>query len=159
MAVPFIAAVLGAALVTATTASPGPALTPVAAGDGVRVTSQSARWTGLVGMNELKDDSESMFLISGEIENGGSEPVKWVKLAYELVADTTDGEVVLASEYGYNFRAEALRSAAVESGDIPPTAVPIRPLAAGEKDLFRMVFFRADVPRFDRWRVRVLEVR
>ena len=66
---------------------------------------------------------------------------------------------MLASEYGYNFRAEALRSPAVEAGDVAPTTVPMQPLAPGEKDIFRMVFFRTDVPRFDRWRVRILEVR
>ena len=156
---PFIAAVLGAAVIAATTASPGPVQTPLASLDGVRVVTQSARWTGLLSIDELTDESESMFLISGEIENARNTPVNWVKLRYELVADTNDGEVVLASEYGYNFRAEALRSAAVEAGRVEPTAVPIQPLAAGEKDLFRMVFFRADVPRFDRWRVRILEVR
>ena len=73
---------------------------------------------GLVAMDDLKDDSESMFVISGEVENAGAEPVSFVKLGYELVADTSDGEVVLASEYGYNFRAEALRSPAVEAGEI-----------------------------------------
>jgi hypothetical protein len=37
--------------------------------------------------------------------------------------------------------------------------VPVRSLGPGEKDLFRMVFFRSDVPRFERWRVRIMEVR
>lgn len=110
-------------------------------------------------MNELKDDSDSMFLISGELENDTPAPVTAVKIGYELLGDTGDGEVLLASEYGYNFRAEALRSPAVEAGDVLPTMVPVQPLAPGEKDLFRMVFFRSDVPRFDRWRVRILEVR
>jgi hypothetical protein len=125
----------------------------------VRIVSQAARWTGLLAIDHLKDDSESMFLISGEVENLGPATVTSVKLGYELLADTSDGEVVLASEYGYNFRAEALRSPAVEAGEVSPTTLPIRPLAPGEKDLFRMVFFRTDVPRFDRWRVQILEVR
>jgi hypothetical protein len=133
--------------------------TPGAGVGEVRVVSQSARWTGLVTMDQLKDDSESMFVISGEVENSGGAPVSYVKLGYELVADRDEGEVVLASEYGYNFRAEALRSPPVEAGDVARTAVPVQPIAPGEKDLFRMVFFRTDVPRFDRWRVRILEVR
>jgi hypothetical protein len=149
---------LSAAALACTASGPPPA-TPAAGTAQVRVINESARWTGLLTMNELADDSESMFLISGEVENAGSAPVSFVKLGYELLADTGDGEVVLASEYGYNFRAEALRSPPVEAGDVAPTAVPVRALGPGERDLFRMVFFRSDVPRFDRWRVRILEVR
>lgn len=151
-------AIVAFAAVAADTPIPLSTAAPAGAG-GVRLVSQSARWTGLLAMDQLKDDSESMFLISGEVENLGPTSISSVKLGYELVADTSDGEVVLASEYGYNFRAEALRSPAVESGEVAPTMVPIRPLGPGEKDLFRMVFFRADVPRFDRWRVQILEVR
>jgi hypothetical protein len=139
--------------------TPSPPTPPGAHSGGVRVVSQSARWTGLLPMNELKDDTDSMFLISGELENDTKAPVTSVKIGYELLSDTSNGEVLLASEYGYNFRAEALRSPAVEAGDIAPTMVPVQPLAPGEKDMFRMVFFRSDVPRFDRWRVRILEVR
>ena len=155
-----IATLLAAALLAATTPGPAPATPPMASAGGVRVVAQSARWTDLVAMDELTDGANTMFLISGEIENGGVTPVSWVKLGYELLAGGADGgDVVLASEYGYNFRAEALRSATVEAGEVAPTAVPLRPLAPGERDLFRMVFFRTDVPRFERWRVRILEVR
>ena len=129
-----------------------------AAHDGIRIVHQSARWTSLLAGDELKDSGDTMFVISGEVENTGSAPVRWVKLVYELLNDTADGEVVLASEHGYNLRAEALRNPAVESGATPAAAVPVRRLAPGETDLFRMVFFRADVPHFDRWRVRVVEV-
>jgi len=139
--------------------TPSPPTPPSAHSGEVRVVSQSARWTGLLPMNELKDDTDSMFLISGELENDTKAPVTSVKIGYELLSDTGNGEVLLASEYGYNFRAEALRSPAVEAGDVAPTMVPVQPLAPGEKDMFRMVFFRSDVPRFDRWRVRILEVR
>jgi hypothetical protein len=159
-AVVSLASVLAAALVAAATPSPALAPTPLAgAANGVRVVSQSARWTGLLAIDELKDGEETMFVISGELENTGPGPVSWVKLGYELLGDDNQGDVVLASEYGYNFRAEALRSAPVEAGDVAPDSVPVCPLDPGEKDLFRMVFFRADVPRFARWRVRILEVR
>lgn len=149
------------AAVVIAVATPHPEWSPAAASNaaGIRIVSQGARWTSLLAGDELKVSGDTMFLISGEIENTGAAPVSWVKLAYELLADTTGGEVVLASEYGYNVRAEALRSPPVEAGATPPTAVPVRSLAPGERDLFRMVFFRADVPRFDRWRVRILEVR
>jgi hypothetical protein len=150
-------ALLLTAALAAATPSPGQP-TPGAAGAAdVRIVSQAARWTGLLAIDPLADDSESMFLISGEIENAGPAPVAWVKLGYELWADD-DPDLVLASEYGYNFRAESLRGPGVEAGGAPHAAVPVAPLAPGERDLFRMVFFRADVPRFDRWRVRILEV-
>lgn len=155
-----LASVLVAALVAAATPSPALAPMPLAgAANGVHVVSQSARWTGLLAIDELKDGEDTMFLISGELENAGSAPVSWVKLGYELLGDGTQGDVVLASEYGYNFRAEGLRSAPVEAGEVAPDTIPVRPLDPGEKDFFRMVFFRADVPRFARWRVRILEVR
>jgi hypothetical protein len=155
--VSLITAVLAAALAASET--PTPATTGSSERAEVRVVHQAARWTGLLQMDELKDDSDTMFLISGELENVGPGSVSYVKLGYELLGDGSEGEVVLASEYGYNFRAEALRSAAVEAGEVAPTMVPVRPLAPGEKDLFRMVFFRTDVPRFERWRVRILEVK
>ena len=149
----WLVALLAVAVTPGSDPSPG-----LPAGE-VRIVSEVAHWTGLVGMSDLKDDTESMFVISGEVENGSAAPITFVKLGYELLADTDSGEVILASEYGYNFRAEGLRSSPVESGEIKPAAAPVRGLAPGEKDLFRMVFFRADVPRFDRWRVRILEVR
>jgi len=154
-----IATLFAAAFLAVATPLPTPAGPPTASDGGVRIVAQSARWTGLVAMDDLTDGANTMFLISGEIENGGATPVSWVKLGYELLADGSDDDAVLASEYGYNFRAEALRSAVVEAGEVAPTAVPLRPLAPGERDLFRMVFFRSDVPRFERWRVRILEVR
>ena len=150
-----IAPLLAAAALALTMPSPSVSTTPPADHPGARIVSQSARWTGLLTMDDLQDESETMFLISGEIENGGPTPIAWVKLGYELLGDD---DAVLASEYGYNFRAEALRGAAVEAGEVAPADVPIRALAPGEKDMFRMVFFRSDVPRFERWRVRILEV-
>jgi hypothetical protein len=156
--VPSLTTVLAAAALTLTLPSPAPSTTPPADRSGARIISQAARWTGLPTMDELADDSPTMFLISGEIENVGPTPIAWVKLGYELLG-AGDDDVVLASEYGYNFRAEALRGAVVDTGGATHVDTPIQPLAPGERDLFRMVFFRADVPRFERWRVRILEVR
>lgn len=102
-------------------------------------------------VDDLQGGAETIFVISGEVENTGSEPVAWVKLGYELTEGRGADTVVRASEYGYNGRAESLR------GSEPHATV--QPLAPGEKNLFRMMFFRSDVPRFDAWRVRILEVR
>ena len=150
---------LAVALLAAATPDATPPAGGGARGDGVRIASESARWTSLLPVDELQGGGDTMFLISGEVENAGATPVASVKLSYELLADGNAGEVVVASEYGYNFRAEALRSPAVEAGEVPIAEVPVRSLGPGEKDLFRMVFFRSDVPRFERWRVRIMEVR
>ena len=124
---------------------------PVATTRGVRIVRQSARWAGLLPVDDLQDSGETMFVISGEVENAGAEPVAWVKLGYELLDGSGADAVVRASEYGYNRRAEGLR------GPAPHAAVA--PLAPGEKDSFRMTFFRSDVPHFDTWRVHILEAR
>ena len=135
-----------ALLLTAATPLPGAA--PAA-----RIVSQQARWTGLAPVDDLGTDTEGMFLISGEVRNDGSLPVAAVGLVYELVADG----VVVASEHGYNRRAEALRDPEVESGAVRREQLAIAPLQPGESDMFRMMFLRGAVPRFDTWRVRIDE--
>ena len=128
-------------------ATPLPTPAPVAA----RIVTQGARWTSLLPVDDLAAGGEGFFLISGEVRNDGTAPLADVRLVYELVADG----VVVAREYGYNRRAEALREPAVESGAVAREQVAIPPLRPGETDLFRMMFLRGDVPRFDEWRVRV----
>jgi hypothetical protein len=130
--------------------------TPPQPPDPVRIVSQSARWAGLLGPDELSDERVSVFVISGEVENVGPAPIAFIKLAFELIRDGAEGESIVANEYGYNLRAEALRDPALEAGDPRATPPSIRPLAPGERDLFRMTFFRQDVPHFERWRVRIL---
>lgn len=129
-----------------TAATPLPTSAPAA-----RIVSQQARWTGLAPADELGAETDGMFLISGEVRNVGAVPLGDVRLVYELVADG----VVVASEQGYNRRAEALRDPEVESGAVRREQLAIVPLLPGESDLFRMVFLRGAVPRFDTWRVRV----
>lgn len=128
-------------------AAPPP--TPAAAA--VRIAAQDARWTSLAPVDELGGGRDGLFLISGQVRNDGPAPVGAVRLVYELLA----GDVVVAREHGYNRRAESLRDPAVESGAAPRARLAVPPLRPGESDLFRMVFLRGDVPRFDRWRVRV----
>lgn len=122
----------------------------------VRVEWVEGRWTELSGADSLSNDARSLFLISGELRNAGDAPITWVKLGFDLLDERY---AVVAHEFGYNHRAEALRDPAVEAGDDDRARLDIRPLPPGASDSFRMVFFRADVPRFVRWRVRVLEVR
>src|SRR5690606_25369975 len=86
---------------------------------------------------------------SGTLRNNGAHPVAHVRLVHELL----DGDAVVAREWSYNRRAEALRDPAVAAGHITPPA--IAPLAPGDEDGFRMLFLRGDAPRFDRWRVRI----
>jgi hypothetical protein len=129
-----------------TAATPVPTAAPAA-----RIVSQQARWTSLAPVDALTADTDGMFLISGEVRNDGPVPLADVRLVYELLADGA----VVAREYGYNRRAEALRDPAVESGASSRESLAIAPLPPGESDLFRMMFLRGAVPRFDGWRVRV----
>ena len=124
---------------------------PPAAVEPVRIVSQQARWTGPAPSGELGDDREPWFLISGEIENTGTQPLAHVRLVYELL----DADTVVAREFGYNRRAEALRDPEVEAGRQAPASLDVAPLAGGARDAFRMLFLRGDAPHFDAWRVRI----
>lgn len=139
LALPLAAVLLG------TTPAPTPPPAPA------RIVARDARWTGLAPVDELAGTADGLFLISGQVRNEGAVPLADVRLVYELLADG----VVVAREHGYNRRAEALRQPAVEAGLVSREQLAIAPLRPGESDLFRMIFLRADVPRFDAWRVRV----
>jgi hypothetical protein len=127
-------------------APPSPVAAPAA-----HIVAQQARWTGLAPVDELGAGEDGMFLISGEVRNDGPVPLAEVHLVYELLADG----VVVASEHGYNRRAETLRDPEVESGAVRPDSLAIAPLRPGESDAFRMIFLRGAAPRFDSWRVRI----
>ena len=120
-----------------------------------QVSRQEARWAGPGGGDILSDPSSTWFVISGDVRNADSKPLAYVKLVYELVDDSG---TTLASEHGYNHRAEDLRLPAYEAGTIRRADLHIPPLQPGESDSFRMMFIRIEVPRFSSWRVRVLEV-
>lgn len=121
----------------------------------VHVARQEARWAGPGGGDFLSDPSSSWFVISGDVRNADSKPLAYVKLIYELFDE--DG-MTLASEHGYNYRAEDMRLPAYEDGTLRRSDLQITPLQPGETDLFRMVFIRSEVPKFTGWRVRVAEV-
>jgi hypothetical protein len=120
-----------------------------------QIARQEARWAGPGGDDMLNDTSGHWFVISGDVRNAGRKPLAYVKLLFELV----DGDgTALASEHGYNHRAEDLRLPDYEAGKIRRADLRIAPLQPGESDSFRMLFIRSEVPRFSGWRVRVLEV-
>lgn len=123
---------------------------------GVQVARQEARWAGPGGDDLLNDTSGSWFVISGDVRNAGPKPLAYVKLLFELV--DANGSA-LASEHGYNHRAEDLRLPDYEAGKISRADLRIPPLQPGESDSFRMLFIRSEIPRFSGWRVRVLEAR
>ena len=143
-------------LATALVASSSPGVEPASAPPAVRILWQEARWASIAGPTELSEGTDSVFVISGELQNAGPSPVESVKVVYELLDEM---HAVVASEYGYNHAAEDLRSPEYERGEVKREGLDVRPLAPGAIDLFRMVFFRNEVPRFARWRVRVTEAR
>jgi hypothetical protein len=126
-------------------------VTPSTTPGGARIVAQQARWTSLLAIDELSADGNSLFVISGTVRNESGAPLAHVRLVYELLA----GDAVVASEYGYNRRAEALRDPRIEADPRAAAGLAIAPLPAGEEDLFRMAFLRGSTPRFDRWRVRI----
>jgi hypothetical protein len=121
----------------------------------VRVKWAEGHSSALAAGGELGIDERAIFLISGEVENVGDQRIAWVKFRFDLLDAGYD---VVASEYGYNRSAEALREPAVESGQQDPATLKIAPIEPGKTDGFRMTFFKSEVPRFVRWRVKILEV-
>ena len=148
-----LSARLSAALLWAAVGAAPPQPTP-AASPAIHLTRQAARWTGIGGTDALADHTQDYFVISGELQNVGRAPIAYVKLRFELL--DRDGTVI-ASEYGYNHRAEDLRGPDYEDGRVSRAALHIPPLAAGERDSFRMLFIRSQIRPFDHWRVRVLD--
>ena len=121
----------------------------------VQVVWQQARWAQLSGPGDLGDANDGVFVISGEVRNAGDRPVRSIKIEYDLLDDLHH---VIVSEFSYNHGAEDLRRPDYENGQVGREALDLRPLAPGASDLFRMVFFRSDVPHFAHWRVRVSDV-
>ncbi len=91
--------------------------------------------------------TDSMYAVRGKVENRKTHAVHHVVLRYELLDE--DGHVVDFQE-GYNRRAEHFGDGSGRDGDIEP-------LAPGDSDDFRMVFFGDEVPRFTTHRVAVVE--
>ncbi len=128
--------------------------------DNVSIEEHSANWTNLLGVAvalmgaDVAGDNPPLLVVGGVVKNSSAQALHHVRLVFELL--DRDGRVVLA-EPGYNRRAEALRpiDSPVPLGeDNNPL---IEPLAGGSVDSFRMIFLGRDIPKFDAYRVRVLE--
>lgn len=124
---------------------------------GIEVLTHSAYWLDLRGAGENGFESRvpAMLVIRGEIRNQSAGPLHHVKLSYELL----DGEGrVVVSEEGYNRRAETLKPLDARARSVVGNEAGATPVATHASDTFRMLFLAADVPPFDRYRVRVVEV-
>ena len=122
-------------------------------GLGVRVLTHRGEWTSFMSMG---DSAEPILLISGQLENTSDKPVTYVKLQFELLGEDN---VVVFRDHGYNRKAEALREEVYETGKKSLPEMGIEQVAAGARDDFRFLFFKADVPEFRAYRIRVLEAR
>lgn len=124
----------------------------------VVIAEHEGRWGDLTGVDPGGGLTEggSFYVIRGAIRNDSDRPIGYVRFTYELVDEA--GKVVFR-EHGYNRRAEDLRDDAFEKGKKPLETMAIEPIEASGKDSFRMFFFGEEIPRFERYRVRVDEVR
>lgn len=129
----------------------------------VTIIEKQARWDDMMGVGLSggrldpsgrggPEPSGSFYLITGKLRNETDGPLRYVKLAYELLDG--DGNVV-HRESGYNRKAEALRDEGFESGSSSLEEKKVEPVAPGETETFRMFFFREDLPRFEDFRVQV----
>jgi hypothetical protein len=120
---------------------------------GVRFLAHHGEWTSFFSMS---GGAEPILLITGQLENTSDKPVTYVKLQFELLGEDN---VVVFRDHGYNRKAEALREEAYETGQKPLTEMDIEQLGVGAQDQFRFLFFKADVPEFRSYRIRVIETR
>ena len=121
------------------------------------IEKQRGRWTGLPKSDPLGgiEEAGGFFVISGALRNVGTRPIAYAKLLFELL--DANG-LVVHREYGYNRAAEELRGPEFESGSVTRGELDISPIAPGTIDSFRMLFLSGDLPQFESWRVKVLEV-
>ncbi|MCS6924616.1 MAG: hypothetical protein NZ578_01820 [Candidatus Binatia bacterium] len=122
-------------------------------GTGVRLLAHQGELTSFFSMNA---GPEPILLISGRLENISASSLQYVKLQFELLSE--DG-VVVFRDHGYNRKAEALREEVFETGQKTLAEMAVEPIKAGAQDEFRFIFFRADIPEFHAYRIRVLEAR
>ena len=133
----------------APTAVPG-TLVP-ADGLGVRLLAHHGEWTSFLSMN---GGAEPILLITGRLENTSGKPCTYVKLQFEFLGED---KVVVFRDHGYNREAEALREEAYETGQKSLAEMGVKQLGVRAQDEFRFIFFKADVPEFRAYRIRVLE--
>lgn len=120
---------------------------------GVRFRAHRGEWTSFFSMS---GGAEPILLINGRLENTSDKPLTYVKLQFELLGEDS---VVVFRDHGYNRKAEALREEAYETGKTPLTEMGVEKIEVGAQDEFRFIFFKADVPEFRSYRVRLIETR
>lgn len=124
-----------------------------APGANAQITAHKGEWSVFASM---QGDAEPIFLITGTLKNTSAQSLAYVKMQFELLDD--EG-VVLIRDHGYNRQAEALREEAYESGKKTLEEMAIPPLKAGVEESFRFLFFKADIPEFHSYRIRIIETR
>ena len=62
-------------------------------------------------------------------------------------------------DYGYNRKAEVLRDEEYESGKKSLADMGIEEVPSKGEDSFRFIFFKDEVPEFQSYRIKVLEVK
>jgi len=122
-------------------------------GLGVRFLTHHGEWTSFFSMS---GGAEPILLINGRLENTSDKPLTYVKLQFELLGEDN---VVVLRDHGYNRKAEALREEAYETGKTPLMEMGVERIEIGAQDEFRFIFFKADVPEFRSYRIRMIETR
>jgi hypothetical protein len=122
-------------------------------GVNAQITTHKGEWSVFASM---QGDAEPIFLITGTLKNISTQPLAYVKMQFELLDD--EG-VVIVRDHGYNRQAEALREEAYESGKKTLKEMAIPALKAGAEERFRFLFFKADIPEFHSYRIRIMETR
>jgi hypothetical protein len=123
----------------------------------IEILEHSAYWTDVLAVissldaANLGNQQPLLFVIRGTLRNTSPIACHHAALVFEVL--DRDGRVV-ASENGYNRRAETLRPI-----DSPFPMVEeehsIEPIPAGATDTFRMILVGSDTPPFTTYRVRV----
>ena len=112
------------------------------AADSVTLDNVTTEWQNLYGA--------IVYAASGTVKNGGTKPVRAVKVRIELF--DKDGKPVTQRE-GYNLAAESLQ-------DAPGNIDKVTPIAPGGTDNLRLWIDKTDIPRpFRTAKVTVVEVK
>jgi hypothetical protein len=132
------------------------------------IDEEEAYWSGALGRPSSLPDSRGaplggFYVMSGTLVNRSDLAIHHVRLAFELL---DDGGRVVHRQEGYNRGAEAMlelrlegraaQAATAAGAQVGPVAV--KPIKAGGKDAFRMIFLPSDLPPFAKSRVAVIAV-
>ena len=120
---------------------------------GIMITSHSGQWTMFF---TAMGTSIPVFLVNGKVQNTSWKGLTYVKLQFELLGED---KIAVYRDYGYNRKAEALRDEEYESGEKSLADMGIEEIPSKAEDSFRFYFLKGDIPEFQSYRIRVLEVK